>query len=200
MAKRRIPRKSKIERKTKETDIRLSLDLDSATPGKIDTGVPFLDHMLELFSKHGFCNLSVEAKGDTDIDDHHTVEDIGICLGQAIGQAVGDKSGLRRFGFASVPLDESLANVTVDLSGRACLVMKAKLGSHRVGTFDPDLVHDFFQGLVDNAAITLHIQVPYGRNAHHKIECIFKAFSRAFADAVTKDPRQSGVPSTKGVL
>lgn len=200
MGKARPRRQATIERKTRETEVKLALDLDGEGQSSIRTGVPFLDHMLELFSKHGFFNLAVEAKGDLTVDDHHTVEDIGICLGQALGKALGDKSGIRRFGSASVPLDEALATVVVDVSGRPYLVFKASLDKHRVGTFDPALVHDFFQALTNQAAITLHISVPHGRNAHHKIECIFKAFARALADAVSFDARQSGVPSTKGVL
>jgi imidazoleglycerol-phosphate dehydratase len=201
MAKRNEQkRQSKIHRKTRETEITLSLDLDGQGNCNTETGVGFLDHMLELLAKHGFLDLSVVAKGDLEVDDHHTVEDIGICIGQALHEAVGDKKGLRRYGFASVPLDEALAQVTVDLSGRSFLVLNADLGLHFLGTFAPDLVYDFFHALAANAQITLHINVPYGRNTHHKIECIFKAFARALADAVTYDPRQKGVPSTKGVL
>ncbi|MDP6112629.1 MAG: imidazoleglycerol-phosphate dehydratase HisB [Planctomycetota bacterium] len=201
MAKRNVrKRQSKIERKTRETEITITIDLDGQGNCRSETGVSFLDHMLELLAKHGFIDLSVVAKGDLDVDDHHTVEDIGICIGQAIHEAVGDKKGLRRYGFASVPLDEALAQVTVDLSGRAFLVMNADLGQQPVGSFDPDLVHDFFYALAANAQITLHINVLYGRNTHHKIECIFKAFARALAESITNDPRQKGVPSTKGVL
>jgi imidazoleglycerol-phosphate dehydratase len=201
MAKRKErKRQSTIDRKTKETEITLTLDLDGQGNCRTETGVGFLDHMLELLAKHGFIDLSVVAKGDLEVDDHHTVEDIGICIGQAIHEAVGDKKGLRRYGFASVPLDEALAQVTVDLSGRSFLALNADLGKQTVGNFDPDLVHDFFHALAVNAQITLHINVLYGRNTHHKIECIFKAFARALADAVTCDPRQKGVPSTKGVL
>ena len=197
---RKQQRKADVERKTKETSIKLSVNLDGKGESRIDTGVPFLDHMLNLVAKHGFFDLKVEARGDVDIDDHHTVEDIGICLGKAFTKALGDKEGIERFGFASVPLDESLAQVTADISGRSCLVMKARLGRHRVGTFDPELVMDFFQAFVSNAGVTLHIHVPYGRNAHHKIECIFKAFARATAQAVSINTRRSGLPTTKGLL
>lgn len=201
MAKRNeTKRQSKIDRKTRETEIAVTLDLDGQGQCHAETGVPFLDHMLELFTKHGFIDLSVIAKGDLDVDGHHTVEDVGICIGQAIREALGDKKGIRRYGFASVPLDEALAQVTVDLSGRSFLVLNADLGQQFVGTFDPDLVHDFFHSLAANAQITLHVNVLYGRNTHHKIECIFKAFARALAEAVSNDPRQTGVPSTKGVL
>ena len=200
MAKRTRKRQAKIDRTTKETEISLALDLDGSGESKIDTGIGFFDHMLTLLARHGFFDLTVTAKGDLEVDEHHTVEDVGICLGQALNQAVGDKSGLRRFGHAVIPLDEAMAEVTVDLSGRACLVLNARLGKHRVGTFSPELVHDFFSAFVTNAAITLHINVPYGRNAHHKIECIFKAMARALADAISLDPRQKGIPSTKGTL
>jgi imidazoleglycerol-phosphate dehydratase len=200
MTKNDAKRQAKIARKTKETAISLALDLDGAGESKVDTGIPFLDHMLNLLARHGFFDLEVQAKGDLAVDDHHTVEDIGICLGQALNQALGDKSGLRRFGHAVIPLDEALAEVTVDLSGRSFLVMNSRLGKHRVGTFSPELVHDFFSAFVSNAAITLHINVPYGRNAHHKIECIFKALARALAEACSLDPRQKGIPSTKGTL
>jgi imidazoleglycerol-phosphate dehydratase len=200
MTKPRLERTSEVQRQTKETRIRLALSLDGQGQADVKTGVPFLDHMLELWARHGFFKLTVDATGDLGVDDHHTVEDIGICLGQAFREAIGDKSGIRRFGFASVPLDEALAQVTVDISGRGVLVLNARLGRHRVGDFDPDLVQDFFQAFVVNAGVTLHLDVPRGRNAHHKIECLFKAFGRALADAVSLDPRQTGVPSTKGVL
>ena len=200
MAKKSPARQATIDRKTNETQIALALDLDAQAPCDLDTGVAFLDHMLELFAKHGGLGLTVKAQGDLEVDAHHTVEDIGICLGQALSEALKDKSGIRRFGFASIPLDEALAQVTIDLSGRSCLILNADLGQQFVGTFDPDLVYDFFLAFVNNAAVTLHINVPYGRNTHHKIECIFKALGRALADAAAADPRQKGIPSTKGTL
>jgi imidazoleglycerol-phosphate dehydratase len=200
MAKSDPKRRAKIDRKTKETDISLTLDLDGSGESSVDTGIPFLDHMLNLVARHGFFDLTVQAKGDLAVDDHHTVEDIGICLGQALNQALGDKAGLRRFGHAAIPLDEAMAEVTADLSGRSFLVMKCRLGKQRVGTFSPELVDDFISAFVSNAAITLHINVPYGRNAHHKIECLFKALARALAEACSPDPRQKGIPSTKGML
>ena len=200
MAKKSQARQATIDRKTNETQIALALDLDAQAPCDLGTGVAFLDHMLELFAKHGGLGLTVKAQGDLEVDAHHTVEDIGICLGQALSEALKDKSGIRRFGFASIPLDEALAQVTIDLSGRSCLILNADLGQQFVGTFDPDLVHDFFLAFVNNAAVTLHINVPYGRNTHHKIECIFKALGRALSDALAADPRQKGIPSTKGTL
>ena len=200
MAKKSPARQATIDRKTNETQIALALDLDAQAPCDLGTGVAFLDHMLELFAKHGGLGLTVKAQGDLEVDAHHTVEDIGICLGQALSEALKDKSGIRRFGFASIPLDEALAQVTIDLSGRSCLILNADLGQQFVGTFDPDLVHDFFLAFVNNAAVTLHINVPYGRNTHHKIECIFKALGRALSDALAADPRQKGIPSTKGTL
>ena len=200
MAKKSQARQATIDRKTNETQIALALDLDAQAPCDLGTGVAFLDHMLELFAKHGGLGLTVKAQGDLEVDAHHTVEDIGICLGQALSEALKDKSGIRRFGFASIPLDEALAQVTIDLSGRSCLILNADLGQQFVGTFDPDLVYDFFLAFVNNAAVTLHINVPYGRNTHHKIECIFKALGRALADAAAADPRQKGIPSTKGTL
>ncbi|MBI2191842.1 MAG: imidazoleglycerol-phosphate dehydratase HisB [Planctomycetes bacterium] len=196
----RDARRARVERKTRETEVVVELGLDGEGRSNIHSGVPFLDHMLELFSKHGFFDLTVEARGDLAVDDHHTVEDIGICLGQALSKALGDKMGIRRFGSASVPLDEALGVAVVDVSGRAYLALRGRLGKQRVGTFDPALVQDFFQALASNAALTIHLTVPYGRNAHHKIECLFKAFSRALADAVSYDARQTGVPSTKGMI
>lgn len=200
MGKMRDARRARVERKTRETEVVVELGLDGEGRSNIHSGVPFLDHMLELFSKHGFFDLTVEARGDLAVDDHHTVEDIGICLGQALSKALGDKMGIRRFGSASVPLDEALGVAVVDVSGRAYLALRGRLGKQRVGTFDPALVQDFFQALASNAALTIHLTVPYGRNAHHKIECLFKAFSRALADAVSYDARQTGVPSTKGMI
>lgn len=193
-------RRAAIKRKTKETDIRVDWTLDGSGRTSIKTPIPFLDHMLDLLGRHGFFDLSVQAKGDTHIDDHHTVEDIGIVLGDALKQALGDKKGIRRFGFASVPLDETLAQVTVDLSGRPFLVYDAKLPNRRIKDFDLYLFQDFFEAFVARGAFNLHINVLYGRNPHHIIEAAFKAFARALDQATSLDGRVKGVLSTKGSL
>ncbi len=194
-------RTAKIARKTKETDISVSINLDGSGMHTIDTTIPFLDHMLSLMSKHGLIDAKIKARGDTEIDYHHTVEDLGIVLGKAIKQALGDMKGISRYGQSSVPMDETLAFVSLDISGRPYLVYnvvfpkKAKLRN-----FDPDLVEDFFHAFVSNSGITLHIATPYGRNTHHIIEAVFKALGRALRQAVTVDPRVKGVPSTKKVI
>lgn len=194
-------RKARIERKTKETDISLTLELDGDGEYNIDSSIPFLDHMLSLMCKHGLLNLKLKAKGDLDVDDHHTVEDIGIVLGKALKQSLGDMKGITRYGYASVPMDEALASVSVDISGRPYLVYNVKFSKKaKIKSFDPDLIQDFFQAFVSNSAITLHIKVPYGRNTHHILEAIFKAFGRALREAVSIDSRVKGVPSTKKVL
>jgi imidazoleglycerol-phosphate dehydratase len=194
-------RKSRIERKTKETDIRAELALDGTGRYSVDTSIPFLDHMLSLMCKHGLFDLTVRAKGDIDIDDHHTVEDTGIVFGKAVKAALGDMKGIARYGQASVPMDESLASVCLDISGRPYLVYKVDLPKKsRLKEFDPDLVEDFFHAFTSNAGITLHVGVSYGRNTHHIIEAIFKAFGRALRQAVAIDPRVKGIPSTKGKL
>jgi imidazoleglycerol-phosphate dehydratase len=194
-------RKSRIERKTKETDIRVELNLDGKGSHSIDTSIPFLDHMLSLMSKHGLLDLSIKAKGDIDIDDHHTVEDTGIVFGKAVRQALGDMQGITRYGQSSVPMDESLASVCIDISGRPFLVYKVDFPKKsRLKDFDPDLIEDFFHAFVSNSGITLHVGVPYGRNTHHIIEAIFKAFGRALRQAAGIDPRVKGIPSTKGKL
>jgi imidazoleglycerol-phosphate dehydratase len=194
-------RKSRIERKTKETDIRVELNLDGKGSHSIDTSIPFLDHMLSLMSKHGLLDLSIKAKGDINIDDHHTVEDTGIVFGKAVRQALGDMKGITRYGQSSVPMDESLASVCIDISGRPFLVYKVDFPKKsRLKDFDPDLVEDFFHAFVSNSGITLHVGVPYGRNTHHIIEAIFKAFGRALRQATGIDPRVKGIPSTKGKL
>ncbi len=194
-------RKSRIERKTKETDIKVELALEGTGRYSVDTSIPFLDHMLSLMCKHGLFDLALKAKGDIDIDDHHTVEDAGIVLGKAVKQCLGDMKGIARYGQASVPMDESLASVCLDISGRPYLVYKVDFPKKsRLKDFDPDLVEDFFHALVGNAGITLHVAVPYGRNTHHIIEAIFKAFGRALRQAVAMDPRVKGIPSTKGKL
>ena len=189
-----------IERNTTESQIRIALTLDGTGNRKISTTIPFLDHMLDLMAKHGFFDLRIDAVGDTHIDDHHTVEDVGIVLGEALKQALGKKEGVRRFGTAWVPLDETLAQVTVDLSGRPYLVYNVKLPHRRIKGFDLYLFEDFFQALSTHAGMNLHINVPYGRNPHHIMESIFKAMAKALDQAVSLDPRVSGVLSTKGSL
>ena len=189
------------ERKTNETDIKISLELYGVGNSKIETGVPFLDHMLDQIARHGLMDLTIDCKGDNEIDDHHTVEDIGITLGQAFFEAVGDKKGLTRYGHAYVPLDEALSRVVVDLSGRPGLDLGVKFKRDRVGSFDLDLIREFFQGFVNHSLVTLHIDNLKGINSHHQAETVFKAFGRALRMATTPDERQSGViPSTKGSL
>ncbi|WP_418791702.1 imidazoleglycerol-phosphate dehydratase HisB [Phosphitispora sp. TUW77] len=193
-------RKSKVSRTTTETDINVSINLDGKGSYKLDTGVPFLDHMLALWSKHGMFDLDVEAQGDTGIDDHHTVEDIGICLGQAISQALGDKSGIRRYGTAFAPMDESLAMVVIDISGRAFTSLDIPIPAQKVGDFDTELVEEFLRALATNAEITLHVRLLQGKNTHHIIEAVFKALGRAVKEAVSIDERIEGIMSTKGQL
>lgn len=193
-------RKAGIERSTAETKIKLSLEVDGKGKYKVATGVPFLNHMLELFTRHGMFDLTVDAKGDTDVDYHHTVEDIGIVLGQAFRQALGDMKGIRRYGQSKVPMDETLAEAVVDISGRPELVYNVNMPKGKVGEFDVELAYDFFKAFTNHAGLTLHINVFYGENLHHIIEAVFKAVARAMDDATTLDPRVKGVPSTKGVL
>jgi len=189
------------ERKTNETDIKVSLELYGTGKADIETGVPFLDHMLDQIARHGLMDLSIKCDGDTEIDDHHTVEDIGITIGQAFFEAVGDKKGLTRYGHAYVPLDEALSRVVIDLSGRPGLDLGVKFTRDRVGTFDVDLIREFFQGFANHALVTLHIDNLKGVNSHHQAETVFKAFGRALRMAVTPDHRQLNViPSTKGSL
>lgn len=195
-----IRRQAEVERATTETKVRVGLLLDGAGHGKVTTTIPFLDHMLTLFAKHGFFDATIDATGDTDIDDHHTVEDIGIVLGSALTQALGKKEGIRRFGFASVPLDETLAQVTVDLSGRPYLVYRVELPERKIKSFDLGLFEDFFQAFVTHGALNLHINLLYGRNPHHIMEAIFKALGKALDQATALDERVSGVLSTKGQL
>ena len=194
------PRRATIDRQTNETHVSVDLTLDGVGRGRIQTTIPFLDHMLELMTKHGFFDLSVQAKGDTEIDDHHTIEDIGIVLGEALKQALGNKEGVRRFGWASVPLDETLAQVTVDLSGRPYLVYRVNLPNRRIKSFDLDLFEDFFQAFMTHGAFNLHVNVLYGRNPHHMMEAVFKALAKALDQATSIDDRISGVLSTKGAL
>jgi imidazoleglycerol-phosphate dehydratase len=195
-----MARTATIDRKTAETDIQLSLNLDGTGKADIATGVGFLDHMLTLLAKHGALDLNVRAKGDLQVDQHHTVEDTGICLGQAIKQALGDKAGIRRYGHFTLPMEETLATVAIDLSGRYAFVFRADFPSQKIGDFDSELVEDFWQAVAANALANLHILVHYGRNSHHISEAIFKASARALRMAVESDPRMTGVPSTKGTL
>jgi len=193
-------RSAEVQRNTLETRIRVKLDLDGGGRSRLATGVGFFDHMLDQIARHGMIDLEVEAQGDLHIDAHHTVEDVGITLGQALAKAVGDKKGVRRYGHAYVPLDEALSRVVVDLSGRPGLVFEVPFVRGTIGEFDVDLVREFFQGLVNHAAITVHIDALRGDNAHHQAETVFKAFGRALRMAVESDPRASGIPSTKGSL
>jgi len=200
MSKAQANRRTTIERSTSETQVKVELVLDGTGRGRIQTTIPFLDHMLTLLAKHGFFDLTVQAKGDTDIDDHHTIEDIGIVIGDALKQALGSKEGIRRFGWASIPLDETLAQVTVDLSGRPYLVYRVELPQRRIKTLDLGLFEDFFQAFTTHAALNLHVNVLYGRNPHHIMEAVFKALAKALDQATGLDGRVSGVPSTKGRL
>lgn len=201
MAVDTAPRRAHLERKTLETRIIVTLDLDGSGRSRFQTGVPFLDHMLDQVARHGLIDLDIEAVGDLHIDAHHTVEDLGITLGQALASALGDKQGIRRYGHAYVPLDEALSRVVIDLSGRPGLVYQVEFTRGLIGAFDVDLFHEFFQGLVNHAGMTLHIDNLRGANAHHQAETIFKAFGRALRMAVEPDPRMAGItPSTKGAL
>jgi imidazoleglycerol-phosphate dehydratase len=194
-------RTAKIERKTKETNISVSIDLDGKGTYAINTTIPFLDHMLSLISKHGLIDMKIQAKGDIEIDYHHTVEDLGIVLGKAVKQALRDMKGISRYGQASVPMDESLASVSLDISGRPYLVYRVEFPKRgKLRNFDPDLIEDFLQAFVSNSGITLHVSTQYGRNTHHIIEAVFKALGRALRQAVTIDPRVKGIPSTKKMI
>ena len=195
-----MKREGKVYRKTNETEIKLAFELDGEGLSSLKTGVPFMDHMLDLVAKHGHFNLDIEANGDIEIDDHHTTEDIGICLGQAILQALGDKKGIKRYGNAFVPMDDALAQVVIDLSNRPHLEFRGEWPSQKVGTFDTELVHEFLWKLALESRMNLHVIVHYGRNTHHIIEAIFKAFARALDDATLIDDRVKGVPSSKGML
>ena len=194
-------RTASVTRNTRETQITLSLNLDGTGAARFVTGLPFLDHMLDQIARHGLIDLDIEARGDLEIDAHHTVEDIGITLGQAFAKAIGDKKGIRRYAHAYVPLDEALSRVVIDISGRPGLEWNVKFERSHIGAFDVDLFHEFFQGFINHALVTLHVDNLKGENAHHIAETIFKAFARALRAAVEADPRQAGVmPSTKGVL
>ena len=195
------PRAAKVARKTAETTITVEVDLDGGGRTELATGVPFLDHMLDQVARHAMLDLTVRAKGDLHIDAHHTVEDVGITIGQAVKQALGDKKGIRRYGHAYVPLDEALSRVVIDLSGRPGLEFHVPFTRALIGTFDVDLVHEFFQGFVNHALVTLHVDNLRGDNAHHQAETVFKAFARALRAACERDPRAAGIlPSTKGAL
>ncbi len=195
------PRTATVSRNTAETQITVTLNLDGAGHSKLATGIGFFDHMLDQIARHGLIDLEVKATGDLHIDGHHTVEDVGIAIGQAVRQAVGDKAGITRYGHSYVPLDEALSRVVVDFSGRPGLVLDAQFTSGMIGALDTQLVHEFFQGFVNHAHVTLHIDNLKGVNAHHQVETIFKAFGRALRMALTPDPRAAGqIPSTKGVL
>ena len=193
-------RTAKVSRKTKETDITVYVDLDGSGKAEIETGMPFYNHMLDAFTRHGLFDINVQAKGDIEVDYHHTVEDVGLALGQAFKDALGDKHGIRRFGEASCPLDETLARVVVDLSGRPYLSYNVKIRPGRVGNFDTDLPHEFYAAFANQLGMNLHIDVVRGENPHHIIEACFKAFARAMDLATQLDPRVQGVPSTKGSL
>ena len=196
-----VERTASVSRDTLETQITVTANLDGSGKGVFDTGVPFLEHMMDQISRHGLIDLDIRCNGDTHIDDHHTVEDIGITLGQAVAQAVGDKKGIRRYGHAYVPLDEALSRVVIDFSGRPELVMDIPFTQKRVGGFDTELFWEFFQGFVNHAQVTLHIDCLKGHNAHHQIETVFKAFGRALRMALELDSRMEGMmPSTKGTL
>ncbi len=194
-------RRAVIQRKTSETDIRVSLDLDGTGAHRVETGIPFLNHMLAQVARHGRFDLDVQATGDLPVDLHHTVEDVGIVLGDAVSRALGEKAGILRYGAARVPMDEALASAVIDLSGRPFLVFQAPQLKGRIGDFEADLVREFFQGLTNHARANVHIHVEYGQNLHHMAEAIFKAAGRALDQATTVDPRLAGVvPSTKGSL
>jgi len=194
-----MARKAEVERTTKETSISVSWDLDGSGEYSISTGIPFFDHMLDLFAKHGLFDLIVAAKGDTDVDNHHTVEDVGIAMGKALRDALGGMEGIRRYGSALVPMDETLCMTAVDISGRSSFVFRGRLQG-RTGGFDVDVVKEFLQAFVNEARLTLHVNLLYGSNLHHKVEAVFKSFARALRAAVEKDDRVKGVLSTKGVL
>jgi imidazoleglycerol-phosphate dehydratase len=195
-----MPRTATIDRQTAETKVWLKLELDGSGQADITTGIGFFDHMLTLLAKHAVIDVTVRAEGDLAVDQHHTVEDVGICLGQAIREALGDKAGIRRYGHFTLPMEETLATVAIDLSGRYAMVFRADFPAAKIGNFDSELVEDFWQATAANALCNLHILVHYGRNSHHISEAIFKAAARALRMAVEPDPRMPGVPSTKGTL
>ena len=198
--RRFMARTATVNRQTAETKIQLTLDLDGSGQADVATGVGFLDHMLTLLAKHAVIDLTVRAEGDLEVDQHHTVEDVGICLGQALRQSLGDKSGIRRYGHFTLPMDETLATAAIDLGGRFALVFRADFPAAKIGDFDTELIEEFWQAVAANALANLHVLVHYGRNSHHISEAIFKTAARALRMAVEADPRMSGVPSTKGTL
>ncbi|NUO07389.1 MAG: imidazoleglycerol-phosphate dehydratase HisB [Candidatus Brocadia sp.] len=189
-----------IQRKTNETQVELTINIDGGGNSHVSTGVGFLDHMLDILAKHALLDLNIAASGDRMVDDHHTVEDVGICFGQGIKEALGDKKGIRRFSNSSIPMQEALANVAIDISGRPALVFHVTFHTGKIGNFDVELIEEFLKAFSTNAGINLHVNVPYGANAHHMAEAIFKGLARALGDAVQTDERIKDVPSTKGVL
>jgi imidazoleglycerol-phosphate dehydratase len=193
-------RKAEVQRKTKETAVLLKLDLDGKGEHSILTGIPFFDHMLSLLAYHSRLDLSLKARGDIAVDAHHTVEDVGICLGDGIRKALGDAKGIRRYGMTMIPMDETLVSVALDFSMRPWLVFQVRLRKSKIGTFDTELVEEFFKALSNHARMTLHMNLLYGKNSHHMVEAVFKGFGRALREAVSLDPQSSRVPSTKGVL
>jgi len=193
-------RKAEVNRKTKETEIFLRLDLEGSGKYSIHTGIPFFDHMLSLLAYHSSMDLSLKARGDLGVDAHHTVEDVGICLGDGIRKALGEAKGIQRYGMVLIPMDETLASVALDLSMRPWLVFHMKLKRSRIGTFDLELVEEFFKALCNHGRLTLHVNLLYGRNSHHMVEAVFKGFGRALRQAILLDSRSAGVPSTKGIL
>jgi imidazoleglycerol-phosphate dehydratase len=195
-----MPRTGTIRRETAETQVQLTLDLDGSGRAELNTGVGFLDHMLTLLARHGLIDLAVQARGDLHVDSHHTVEDVGICLGKALAQALGDKAGVRRYGSATVPMDEALVTSAVDLSGRPFCVWQVELPPEMLGNFSAPLAEEFWRAVSSAGAFTLHVVCHHGRNTHHVIEAVFKATARALREAVEPDPRMKGVPSTKGIL
>jgi len=196
----RTHRKAEVKRKTKETEISLRLNLDGTGRHSVHTGIPFFDHMLSLLAYHGSIDLSLRAKGDIGVDSHHTVEDVGICLGEGIKKALGEAKGIQRYGMAMIPMDETLASVALDLSMRPFLVFNMKLRRSKIGTFDLELVEEFFKALCNHGRISLHINLLYGKNSHHMVEAVFKGFGRVLREAVSRDDRILRIPSTKGIL
>ena len=194
-----MDRKSKVERKTKETTITVTLALDGNGTYNVSTGIPFFDHMLELFSKHGFFNLEVKAKGDIDVDHHHTIEDVGIAMGKGLKEALANFEGIKRYGYVVIPMDEALCMLAIDIGGRPNFVLKGRLHG-TIGSLDVEVIKEFFKGFVNEAKCSLHINIMYGENLHHRVEAIFKAFGKALREAVTKDKQIKGALSTKGML
>jgi len=193
-------RVSEVRRETTETVVDVKVHIDGEGLARVETGVGFFDHMLTILAKHSLMDLTVQAKGDTNVDDHHTVEDVGICLGKAVNQALGERANIHRFGHSAVPMDEALADVAIDISGRSYLVFNVKFPTDRIGSYDVQLTQEFLRAFCQHAGLTLHVNVPYGSNAHHMTEAVFKGLARALFHAATISPRQVGIPSTKGVI